>query len=413
MPPHLLHPGPSFETSFEANRPCPNCPSRGLTIFYTVRNIPAHSCLLMPSRAEAVDYPRGDLRLGFCPACGFITNTAFDPTLNEYSQRYEETQGFSPTFNRFAEQLAKRYVDRYNLADKTILEIGCGKGEYLIQTLEIAGPKARGIGIDPGYIPSRTTSPAAKQAEFIVDLYDRRYAHLKADFIVCRHTLEHIAPTREFMQELRATIGDRPETALFFELPDVMRELREGAFWDLYYEHCTYFSCGSLARLFRSTGFDVTHLSLEYDGQYIILDALPAPGPTAPRLPLENDLAELADRVSRFAQTCSAVVRRWRDILDEGRRRGERTVIWGSGSKGVSFLTTLGVTHDDGAVAAAVDINPFRHGRFMPGSGHEIIPPEALASLRPDRVIVMNPVYVPEITDQLSSMGLRPEVLAL
>ena len=44
---------------------------------------------------------------------------------------------------------------------------------------------------------------------------------------------------------------------MFFELPDVMRELCEGAFWDLYYEHCTYFSCGSLARLFRATGFEV------------------------------------------------------------------------------------------------------------------------------------------------------------
>src|SRR5688572_16459117 len=92
--------GPSFETSHDAKAECPNCGSRGLTIFYTVRGIPAHSCLLMPTRTEAVGYPRGDLRLGFCPACGFITNTAFDVSLNEYSQQYEETQGFSPTFNR-------------------------------------------------------------------------------------------------------------------------------------------------------------------------------------------------------------------------------------------------------------------------------------------------------------------------
>lgn len=407
--------GPSFETHHDAGAECPNCGSRGLTIFYTVRGIPAHSCLLMPTRAEAVGYPRGDLRLGFCDACGFITNTAFDVSLNEYSQRYEETQGFSPTFNKFARELAKRYADRYDLGSgegggKTTLEIGCGKGEFLIQLLEEAGPGARGIGIDPGYIPSRTTSPAAERAEFIVDLYDRRYAHLKADFIVCRHTLEHIAPTREFMRELRTTIGDRPGTVLFFELPDVMRELKEGAFWDMYYEHCTYFSCGSLARLFRSTGFDVTHLTLEYGDQYIILDAVPADGPTHPRLPLENDLDELRSRVADFGKVTSAVVSKWKRILDEGRARGERTVIWGSGSKGVSFLTTL----DAGdAVAAAVDINPYRHGKFMPGSGHEIVSPESLRDLRPDRVIVMNPVYVPEITAQLHSMDLRPQVLAL
>src|ERR1043165_686983 len=110
--------GPRFDVSFDAKALCPNCDSRGLKLFYAVDGIPCHSTLLMSSRREATDYPRGDLKLGFCPACGFICNTLFDPTVHEYSQRCEESQGFSPTFNKFARELAKRYAERYKLGNK-------------------------------------------------------------------------------------------------------------------------------------------------------------------------------------------------------------------------------------------------------------------------------------------------------
>ena len=82
---------------------CPSCGHGALLPFYEVDNVPAHSCLLMPGRAEAVAYPRGDLRLAFCPSCGMITNTCFDSRLHEYSPRYEETQHFSARFCQYAE----------------------------------------------------------------------------------------------------------------------------------------------------------------------------------------------------------------------------------------------------------------------------------------------------------------------
>lgn len=400
--------GPRFPAREEPALECPNCAGDGLRVFYELDSVPVHSCLLMPTRAEAVDYPRGDLHLGFCAACGFICNTAFDPSVHEYSQRYEETQGFSPTFNAFARSLASRYVRDYPMKGRTVLEIGCGKGEFLALLCELS--EADGIGIDPGYVPSRLKSPALSRIRFINDFYGPAYAHLAADYICCRHTLEHVGPTLAFMRDLRSTIGTREGTVLLFEVPDVMRELQEGAFWDLYYEHCTYFSCGSLARLFRSTGFDVTKLSLEYEGQYVILDAVPSSSPTEARLPLEDDLADLAEGVQRFGTVCGQSVAKWRAILEEARAAGQRVVIWGSGSKGVSFLTTLGAGAE---VAAAVDINPHKHGKFMPGTGHEIVPPEALRTVRPDLVIVMNPVYKREITDQLLGLDLRPRILSV
>jgi len=399
----------SFPTGTNKSIHCPNCLNQGMQSFYAVDNIPVHSCLLMPTREEAIGYPTGQLHLGFCPACGFVGNTAFDPQVHEYSTRYEETQGFSPTFNKFAKGLAQDLVDTHKLGpDHTVLEIGCGKGEFLVLMCELGGCK--GIGLDPGYRPERTQSEAAKRIEFIQDFYGPKYAHLTADFICCRHTLEHIAPTHQFMADLRTTIGDRKDTIIFFELPDVMRELKEGAFWDLYYEHCTYFSAGSLARLFRQTGFEVTDLDVVYAGQYLLITANPADGPTQPSLPLENDLEELRERIAAFPAVTSKIINHWKSYVDTNIAAGKKVVLWGSGSKGVSFLTTLRIGDE---VEYVVDINPFRQGKFMPGTGQQIVGPDFLAEYKPDCVIVMNPVYVNEIRKDLDARGLHPELVAV
>ena len=255
---------------------CPNCQISHMDPFYSVEQIPVHSCLLMQSREEALNFPRADLTLGFCPACGFIGNTRYDAGYRSYSARYEETQGYSNCFNSFLENLARKLVDHYELRHKTILEIGCGKGEFLARLCELGDN--RGIGVDPGCIPNRILSPAASRIEVIRDYYNDKYAHLPADVVCCRHTLEHIDSTLDFLRMLRRSLGSRTDTLVFFEVPDMLRILKEGAFWDIYYEHCSYFSLGSLGRLFRKAGFNLLDLELDYNDQYILLIAQPISG---------------------------------------------------------------------------------------------------------------------------------------
>lgn len=397
----------AFPKSAAPEQSCPNCGGGDVRLFYEARDIPVHSCLLMDTREQAVSYPRHDLRLGFCDGCGFIYNTVFDPSRHEYSPRYEETQGFSPHFNSFASSLAERLVRQYNIRDRDVLEIGCGKGEFLTLLCRL-GPN-RGIGIDPAFVPQRSVD-AGRDVQFIQDFYGEQYAHLPADVVCCRHTLEHIAPTGEFMRTLRRTIGDRNETLVFFEVPDVMRELREGAFWDLYYEHCSYFSGGSLARLFRRTGFDLVDLHTDYGDQYLMIVATPAEAESPAPADDEEDLDALREAVDNFDDVCGERMRYWRERIVEGLDQGERTVVWGSGSKGVSFLTTLGLVDE---IEYVVDINPYKHGKFMPGTGHEIVAPDFLTDYRPDCVIVMNPIYVPEIRRDLERLEVQAEVLAV
>ncbi|HEY5705650.1 MAG TPA: class I SAM-dependent methyltransferase [Terrimicrobiaceae bacterium] len=385
---------------------CPNCNRGRMEDFYEVGNIPVHSVLLMPTRERALDYPRRDLKLGFCPKCGFVANTIFDPTVHEYSTSCEESQGFSPTFNAFARSLAKRWVKQYHLQGKSVLEIGCGKGEFLVQMVEEG--MARGIGIDPAFVPERLNTSAPSRFEFIQDLYSEKYSYLQADVICCRHTLEHIAPTAKFMQMIRRTIGDRVDTLLLFELPDVFRVLTEAAFWDIYYEHCSYFTTGSLARLFRQTGFELLELDVEYDGQYIVIAGRPSSQDTTAFFPGEADLEVVTREVARFASRFSDIKKHWLTTINGMRAEGRKVIVWGGGSKAVSFLTTLGL---NGQIDYVVDINPHKHGKFIPGSGHAVKSPESLRDFRPDCVILMNPVYEVEVREMLSGMGLSPKIL--
>jgi SAM-dependent methyltransferase len=385
---------------------CPNCSAAGLRAFYEVRNIPVHSVLLMPTRERAVTYPRRDLKLGFCPSCGFITNMIFDPAVHEYSTQCEETQNFSPTFSAFARELAKRWVDSYPIKGKTVIEVGCGKGEFLALMVELG--VGHGIGIDPAYVPGRLDTPAADRLEFIQDLYSEKYTHLPADAVCCRHALEHIAPTGDFMRMIRRTLRDRLDTYVLFELPDVYRVLKEAAFWDIYYEHCSYFTTGSLARLFRLTGFDVIDLSVEYDNQYLIITGKPSATPTTPSLPGEDDLDSVTEEVTRFASNFARIKAHWLATVNGLRGEGKKIALWGGGSKAVSFLTTLGITEQVGCV---VDINPFKQGKFIPGTGHPVVGPAALKEFQPDSIILMNPIYEAEVGKELFKHGLNPEIL--
>jgi hypothetical protein len=392
---------------------CPNCRQTDLDDFFTIPNAPTQSLVTIKSREEALAIPRKDIVLTFCNACGFIFNSAFDTTIDHYTRGYEDQQGFSPTFVDFITSVTERFIERYGIRGKQVVEIGCGKGDFirLISTLG----NNQGIGIDPAFVPGR--GEEMDGVRFIREFYSGKHGHLRADCITCRHTLEHIHDTCGFMETVRGSV-DGSEPILFFEVPSMVRVLDVQAFWDIFYEHCTYFSPGSLARLFRLNGFEVLDLYLEYDNQYLFIEARPATAPSAIH-PLEESVGELKEKTRHFVARINIQLDEWRERLTRFKASGKKVVVWGGGSKvvvwgggskSVGFLTQFA---DLDAIAHVCDINPHMQGNYIPGIGMRYVGPGFLEAYRPDVVIVMNSVYINEIRNDLAARGLHPELLGL
>lgn len=386
--------------------PCPACGFDVLREFYALDNVTVNSCLVVDTPAEAIAYPRGDLRIAVCDRCGFITNTAFDLKRLRYDHSYEETQTYSPAFERFQDALVREILDRYDLYGGTVVEIGCGKGTFLACLSETGD--VRGIGIDPSSVHERLSGKAAKNVRFINEFYSEAHGALEADLICCRHTLEHIPDVVDLLKKVHASAATRG-TPIFFELPETLRILRENAYWDIYYEHCSYFTPGSLARLFESNGFDVTNVRVDYEGQYLLLHARPTHYVGAG---ISRDLDrpdEVVAAAAAFERNVNRALENWREYFRAAEASGKKIAIWGSGSKCVAFLSSTGVT--DGVDLQVTDINPYRHGKFIVGSGKEIVPPWLLVRHEPDEVIAMNPVYRNEISALISGMGIHCKVV--
>jgi SAM-dependent methyltransferase len=389
----------------EAAHPCPVCGSRDTKVFFEAVEMPAHIGILWPSREEALRCPKGDIRLSFCVACGFITNVMFDPARMEYSQAYDNSLLFSPFYREYARSSAMRLIERHDLRNKRVMEIGCGKGDFLALLCELGNN--RGVGFDPSFEPARLDPGNTGRITVVRDFYSDKYGACEADLILCRYVFEHIPRPVPFLEALRRAIGGKGDTVVCFEVPDVSFILRDLSGWDIIYEHCSYFGRSSLARAFTAGGFAVRRLEESFDGQYLWIEAVPAEG-AGPDAPEEAGGTAIAAEVSHFEAAFREKMDAWSRRLEEWKRAGRRTALWGAGAKGVGFLNMLRVRD---RIACAVDINPHKRSMHIPGTGHRIVAPVDLVNDPPDAVVMMNRVYLDEIRSQLGSLGLSPELL--
>lgn len=384
---------------------CPVCASKSVSVFATVKEALVHCNLLWNTRESAINARRAELSLGFCTRCGHVFNTAFDPEAMKYSEIYENSLHFSPVFQDYARGLAVKLIERYGLYEKDVIEIGCGKGDFLLLMSELGGNRA--IGFDASYTRDRHDSTGSR-VSFIQDMYCEKYSHFKGDMVLSRQVLEHINSPRSLVKMMRSATGSRPGAVVFCEVPNFMHIMKELAVWDIIYEHYSYFTPMSLSHLFKNDGFKIEKLEESYEGQFLCLEAKPSenPGNTA-----EEDkpgLDALMRIVAAFFRRYTEKIAAWKCELERIAVRGQKAVVWGAGSKGVSFLNTLKTA---GQISHVVDINPHKQGKYVPGTGQEIVAPESLKDIDPDLIIIMNPIYISEIWETVKRMGLKCRIL--
>lgn len=382
---------------------CPVCSSGNIEYFFETLHVPVHIGILWPTIDDARNCPKGDIKLAFCRDCGVISNLAFDPALMEYSQSYDNSLCYSACFNDYAQSLASQMIKRYGLRNKDIIEIGSGKGDFLRMLCELGGN--RGVGFDPSYEGNADNHEDSGQVRFIRDMYSERYASYRGDFIYCRQVLEHISDPVSFLRMIRGTVGKRPGTVVFFEVPNAVYNLNDMSISDIIYEHCSYFSLGSLSHMLASCGFEVRERDVHYGKQFISVGAVICDGN---RKDTFDDTEDLAGSVAAFADRYNRKIQQWRGILDHAEQAGKKAVIWGGGARGVSFMNMLG---NPDQIKYAVDINPNKQGNYLAGSGQRIVSPDFLKEYKPDIVFVINPIYTEEIRRDLSERGINTEVM--
>jgi SAM-dependent methyltransferase len=325
--------------------------------------------------------------------------------LAEVGARYESSQASSAHFGGFGRSLAKDWIDRYSLHGKTVLEIGCGHGEFLAELIRVG--IGRGIGFDPLADPTTLTAEGDR-IQLFAEPFDKKHVAVEADAIVCRHTLEHVYDVSRFLRLVRSWAEQRSGSVVLFEVPAAERVLAEYAFWDVYYEHCGYFTRTTLEHAFRLAGFRVLRTALVYDEQYLILEA------TAARNAEHTESASHAEGVLSacllFGERSRRSIERCRSALQNLAADGRPLVIWQGASKTVGLLSALA---DDQLVDCAIDLSLHRQGRFLPPSGLPIYAPDKLVTLRPRNVVLMNPVYYGEVSAMLRSLDLDTTLLTI
>lgn len=358
--------------------------------------------MLSGTEVEARSVPRARLDLVRCEECGLIRNVAFDPHLVDYSADYDSSQWSSPVFRRFGERLARDLVGRHDLVGRSVLEVGCGKGELLV-LLRAAGV-ARVVGVDPSFPPDQLDD-LPDGVEVIIERYSSNHSGLSADAVVCRQTLEHLEDPLGLLRVLRGHLAEG-SGVLYVDVPDAAAVFRGSSTWDLIYPHVNYFELVTLERLVDGAGFDVLASGRALDDQFAYVEATPrragarhGPLEGARRGPLEGAGG------SRRADSATATFERrlveGRELLRAHRSKGERVALWGAGSRGVTFLNLVDV---DRVVGAVVDLSPAKQGRYLPGTGHRVGAPDELRRFRPDVVLMTNPIYREEVAGMLLAL---------
>ncbi|MDS4028143.1 MAG: class I SAM-dependent methyltransferase [Candidatus Contendobacter sp.] len=372
-----------------------------------IEQVPVYCNMLWPDEQQARAAARGVLALGYCVTCAHLFNTAFDPHLTEYTPAYDNSLHYSALFNRYAAQLASRLIDRYELRGKRIVEIGCGKGDFL--HLLCAHEDNRGFGFDRSFEPERVEKTSRGNVEFFQDFYSEEYAQrCQPNFVCFRHVLEHVQHPLDFLGALRHSLGERQDVVLYCEVPNALFTLKDMGIWDLIYEHCAYFSLYSLSTVFKRAGFDIVASDDSFGGQFIWVEARPGSKNSKVTLAAEQTPSRIRQYVDVFADQYRANVQAWRERLASMAREGRRVVIWGAGSKGVTFLNMLNDYASN--IRYIVDLNPRKQGCYVAGTGQRVVPPGFLRNYPATDVIVMNPLYFDEIRSSVRAMGLDTQV---
>lgn len=387
------------------SRRCDACDGATLVPFADLGDIPVLCGVHWADAEAAAASPVGRMRLAYCPSCAYVRNVAFDPSVMIYDTTMDTNLHHSPAFQRFSADLVTHLGRRYDLAGARVLDIGCAQGDFLRELCHLTG--STGVGYDAMY--AGPLGPDGSGVECYSTLAPRGARLPEYDFLTSRHWFEHIEDPHEFLVDLRERTGGRPVHG-YIEVPDACYDLATAG-WEVIYPHVSYFDAYSLATIVERAGWRVEDTGTHFSGMFRFIEISANNqgerlGST--RMPDAADRDRQLAAVAGFAERHRTERDTWRARIVDLVADDARPVLWGAGSRGVQFLT---LADRERALAAVVDLNPRKWGRYLPVTAHRVDAPDLLSSLKPRVVIITNPAYRQEIAADLLRLGVDADIL--
>jgi hypothetical protein len=353
----------------------------------------------------------------FYPLHVYVCEKCYLVQLEEYVSpehiftEYAYFSSYAVTWLQHAENYTRLMTERFNLSGESfVVEVASNDG-YLLQYfvrnripvlgIEPAKNVAR-VAIDKG-VPTLTEFFSVRLAKQLCD------KGKWADLIVGNNVLAQVPDVNDFVGGMKILL--KPTGVITIEFPHLMRLMQENQFDTIYHEHFSYFSFIAAQEIFAAHGitlFDVEELpthggSLRIYGRHSDYDALRQTDRVKEMHDREvNAGLTKMEHYAAFGEQVKETKRKLLDFLIEAKRQGKSIAGYGAPGKGNTLLNYCGIRTD--FVDYTVDRNPYKHGKFLPGTHIPIYPPEKIQETKPDYVFILPWNFKDEIMAQMAGI---------
>jgi SAM-dependent methyltransferase len=343
-----------------------------------------------------------------CERCLLVQLEEF-VTPDEIFSEYAYFSSYSDSWLRHAKAYTDLMIERFGITSRSqVVELASNDG-YLLQYFVAKGIPVLGVE------PAANVAEAARQkgVRTLVRFFGRNTARelvaegMQADLLLGNNVLAHVPDLNDFVAGMRLLL--RPGGVITMEFPHLMRLMQENQFDTIYHEHFSYFSFGTVERVFAAHGlilFDVEELpthggSLRIYARHVE-DTRKSIGPRVAALRAAEDTAGFGtlDRYLSFGDQVKETKRKLLAFLIEAKRAGKSIAGYGAPGKGNTLLNYCGIRTD--FLDYTVDRNPYKQGKFTPGARIPIYAPERIRETKPDYVLILPWNLKEEIMEQLA-----------
>ena len=330
----------------------------------------------MPSSAQGFPILEGleddagsDLNVFQCSSCGLIQ---LDAQPVSYFKEVIRAAAFSEEMCDFRTSQFKIWVNEYGLLNKNILEVGCGKGEYL-SILNKSGVFAHGVEFSDQAITVcrelgyRVTKGYFGDNDFTLPVS-------QYDGFICLNFMEHWPDPNQALTHLHSSLKD--DAVGLLEVPNFNMILEKNLFSEFIADHLMYFTEDTLTFILQSNGFEVINCSPIWHGY--ILSAIVKKRTKIDLTSFENCRLKIKNDLNLF--------------IDQFNYK--RVAIWGAGHQSLAVISLAEI---GGKIKYVVDSASFKQGKYTPATHLPIVAPSTLNSDPVKAVIIMAASYSDEV----------------